>query len=684
MFIDPGPNPEYFSSWGDFGSPTGTTTRPYSPPLTQLPSSYDGFDAPFSAIMSLSTSGSGKQPRTLAPNLTRRSHKKSRAGCYTCKGRKIKCGEQKPKCMNCLTKGLDCIYPAVTDTAPTNSTSTSKGRSRHDGGSTASSATLFRRSHSASPATNPSNHTFNMLDMRFFHHFLTNAYPHLPLGNDHVWVNEIPQFAEAHPYLMHAILSLGASHLSRLTGTDYRKESLTHRGLAISGLNAALSQPSTTTPSSTSGTTVPDVEVNLNTNPPAAVANPQAYGSPDAMLATCYALTFQASYMGGADGLADFITMVRGCALTTAKIKSDDMPTAFNLQPNWHFKVMAPRLASLPRVDSGLCEDGIRGLELILGEVLLVDREHEDGAGVERRDIENWEVGEVEANFCQSLIEVLEALVVSPQGGYLGFAGLYAVWYELPPQQFSTFLSPRNLPSQLLLSYFVALQMLMVPLAVYEWPERAESAKSRVLTGTVEWAEGIFERLAEDDRQRKSKKSARRKPRHREVDEEEEGVDLTWDRYLKWPKRIMGIVTREIRGDLDAVEERRALQRSAMGLVVKDEDRGVNVLKLGLPISPATSEADGDAEDSTGWFEQQTQEEMSMMATINLPLDHSVEASDAMYGYWDDGAGDYDDVIADPGMMTSIGMDNMSAATVTHSMVIPSIMEPIDLDVDMI
>ena len=31
-----------------------------------------------------------KTQRTLAPNLTRRSHKKSRGGCFNCKSRKIK------------------------------------------------------------------------------------------------------------------------------------------------------------------------------------------------------------------------------------------------------------------------------------------------------------------------------------------------------------------------------------------------------------------------------------------------------------------------------------------------------------------------------------------------------------------------------------------------------------------
>lgn len=36
-----------------------------------------------------------RTPRTLAPNLTRRSHKKSRAGCFNCKTRKIKVGTMK-------------------------------------------------------------------------------------------------------------------------------------------------------------------------------------------------------------------------------------------------------------------------------------------------------------------------------------------------------------------------------------------------------------------------------------------------------------------------------------------------------------------------------------------------------------------------------------------------------------
>lgn len=60
----------------------------------------------------------------------------------------------------------------------------------------------------------------------------------------------------------------------------------------------------------------------------------------------------------------------------------------------------------------------------------------------------------------------------------------------------------------------------MIPLAVYEWPERVDSSKARVIYGTVEWANTIFERL--------------------------ESTNLK--DHLNWPKRIAGIVVNELEG----------------------------------------------------------------------------------------------------------------------------------------
>ena len=33
------------------------------------------------------------------------------------------------------------------------------------------------------------------LDMRLLHHFLVEAYPHLPLGKDDIWRREVPGLA---------------------------------------------------------------------------------------------------------------------------------------------------------------------------------------------------------------------------------------------------------------------------------------------------------------------------------------------------------------------------------------------------------------------------------------------------------------------------------------------------------
>src|SRR5277367_1696803 len=116
-----------------------------------------------------------------------------------------------------------------------------------------------------------------------------------------------------HSYLMSAILGLGASHLTRVeAGSDYNTQAIIHRGRAIEGLNRALANPN------------------------------RSVRESDVMLAACYALTFQASYMG--DGLIDFITMVRGCALVSRRIVEEGVPTAFNMRDHIQLRVANPNL----------------------------------------------------------------------------------------------------------------------------------------------------------------------------------------------------------------------------------------------------------------------------------------------------------------------------------------------------
>ena len=44
------------------------------------------------------------------PNRSRQWHTKTRTGCLTCKGRRVKCGEERPSCARCVSAGRECSY----------------------------------------------------------------------------------------------------------------------------------------------------------------------------------------------------------------------------------------------------------------------------------------------------------------------------------------------------------------------------------------------------------------------------------------------------------------------------------------------------------------------------------------------------------------------------------------------
>lgn len=204
--------------------------------------------------------------------IPRKGHTKSRAGCVVCKRRRVKCDEASPECGQCRRLGLECEY-----------------LNKKKPASPPESTSLARPLRTA-PAT------FDIDDMRFFRHFLFEAYPPLPIDGGPVWHQVSQLIYEVSPqalwrrisssflqydFLLHAFLAIGASHLNLLSSADYEKAALKHRVLAIKSLNEHLSK---------SEMSIPDAEA--------------AFGA-------TLALTFQSAYMP--DGLPDFLTMVRGC-----------------------------------------------------------------------------------------------------------------------------------------------------------------------------------------------------------------------------------------------------------------------------------------------------------------------------------------------------------------------------------
>ncbi|WXC64097.1 hypothetical protein SNK03_009899 [Fusarium graminearum] len=187
--------------------------------------------------------------------IPRKGHTKSRAGCSSCKRRRVKCDFVTPECGACCRLGLECEY---------------LNKPGHQ------STTTISKPLRTDPVM------FDVNDLNFFRHFLFEAYPSLPIDGFTVW-QQASQLSHQYDFLLHSMLGLGASHLGLLTPSGYEKAALKHRVVAIGALNKHLTKAIFTQQ---------DAEA--------------AFG---AMLN----LTFQSAYM--TDGLVDFLTMVRGCWL---------------------------------------------------------------------------------------------------------------------------------------------------------------------------------------------------------------------------------------------------------------------------------------------------------------------------------------------------------------------------------
>jgi hypothetical protein len=97
---------------------------------------------------------------------TRKPHRKSRNGCLPCKGRHVKCDEQKPSCANCVKQGTSCEY------RPSKSRETSTGSPMPVATPTPIPLSL------ETPSSNPANGldsdlSLNVTQIRLIHHYTT-------------------------------------------------------------------------------------------------------------------------------------------------------------------------------------------------------------------------------------------------------------------------------------------------------------------------------------------------------------------------------------------------------------------------------------------------------------------------------------------------------------------------------
>lgn len=95
--------------------------------------------------------------------IPRKGHTKSRAGCSSCKRRRVKCDLTTPECGACERLGLECEY---------------LNKTRHG---SQNSAVVISQPLRTDPVM------FDYNDLNFFRHFLFEAYPPLPIDGFTVW-----------------------------------------------------------------------------------------------------------------------------------------------------------------------------------------------------------------------------------------------------------------------------------------------------------------------------------------------------------------------------------------------------------------------------------------------------------------------------------------------------------------
>ncbi|TVY81757.1 Sterol uptake control protein [Lachnellula suecica] len=354
---------------------------------------------------------------TKASQRPRKGHRKSRQGCFNCKKRKVKCQETQPACENCTKRKLHCTYPA-----PRTWT-------------TLQASTAYSPSPIASINLQATPTTFSLIDMRLFHHFLLEAHPQWPVGNDSTWITQVPLIAHHNAYLMHAILGIAASHLQFVTGADLSCQALRHRILAIRGSNEAISRCRRT-------------------------------GSDgDALLASCYLLTFQSSYM--VDGMKEFFQMLRGSTFLSVQFKHENLPMALFLAEKDHFEVMQERLIDLPTISLDLVESAEKSLALCLPflDTLIC------------------------LQFYEAVAETVESLKSSSLRSYFKFLLIYQYIVSMDKPDFEAFLGSANTFARILIAHFLAIELMMAPIL-----EREICMKGRTKTirHNLSWIDKSF------------------------------------------------------------------------------------------------------------------------------------------------------------------------------------------------
>ncbi|KAH5266262.1 hypothetical protein HBI88_033690 [Parastagonospora nodorum] len=153
----------------------------------------------------------------------RKTHTKSRKGCFQCKQRHTKCNEARPRCANCVRLDISCTWPEV--------------NSGHSASPQTSPAAYVSPNEEKTGQVASNNFDLSIPDMRLLHHWTSKGYvalhPNLAKRSD-VWQCAMVELGFEHPFLLHGILALSAIHKASFYMPGDRQELLSQADAHIS------------------------------------------------------------------------------------------------------------------------------------------------------------------------------------------------------------------------------------------------------------------------------------------------------------------------------------------------------------------------------------------------------------------------------------------------------------------
>ncbi|KAI8956036.1 C6 zinc finger protein [Xylaria longipes] len=257
---------------------------------------------------------------------------------------------------------------------------------------------------------------FSLQDIRFFQHFLLTCSPHQPLGNDSIWTHEVPCLSQN---VVHAILGLAASELM-IQDPSLVTFAMAHRLKAIKAIKRTLTD----------------------------VPKTNTFDEGNALLATCYALTFQSVMLD--DGMAEFMIFCRGIVIVAIQMYCKGAKFIFS---NFHG------------------DDHVAHLQPLL-ETLITN--------------------------------IANALYTSSSLAYQMLCKHYGWWMQIPHKNFQSLVNGENQVCLLLASHWIALKQIMAIITDVEHKQRPQRVKQKdgdMDIGMVRWLKHINKHVDMDHQQ---------------------------------------------------------------------------------------------------------------------------------------------------------------------------------------